>query len=130
MNRVLSWLNWLFDDTEDPEEPGYDPVHLGAAVLITFTAMGLLYWLLWALLVLEGGFFQKILPSFAVLFHLKTPQDYGYQGPWDRGLFEGILGNTLAFILACAVAAALASLYRDARNKPQATGHRLPKGNG
>jgi len=116
MQRVLSWLDWLFDDTED-DEPGYDPVHLGGAVLITFTAMGLLYWLLWALLVLEGGFFQKILPSFAVLFHLKTPQDYGYQGPWDRGLFEGLLGNTVAFFLTCALAAGLTSLYRDAARK-------------
>lgn len=114
MNKALDWLDWLFDDTEDPEEPGYDPVHLGAAVLITFTAMGLLYWLLWTLLVFEGGFFRKILPSLAVLLRLRRLEDYGYEGPWDRGLFEGILGNTVAFLLTVLVIAALASLYRDA----------------
>jgi hypothetical protein len=114
MKQALEWLGWLFDDTEDPDEPVFDPVQLGAAVLITFTAMGLLYWLLWTLLVFEGGFFPKVLPSLQVLFTSKTMKDFGYQGPWDRGLFEGILGNSVSFILTVAVAWGLRSLYRDA----------------
>lgn len=114
--KALAWLEWLFDDRED-DEPGYDPVHLGAAVLITLTAIGLLYWLLWTLLVYEGGFFPKILPSLAVAFRVRTVQDYGYQGPWDRGLFEGLLGNTAAFVLTFLLVAGIASLYRDAARR-------------
>lgn len=117
MKQALAWLEWLFDDTEDPDEPVYDPVHLGAAVLITLTAMGLLYWLLWTLLVYEGGFFAKLLPALAVAFTAKTRQDYGWEGPWDHGQFEGLLGNSVAFLLTGVVAWALASLYRDAAHR-------------
>ena len=117
MKRALAWLDWLFDDTEDPEEPVYDPAQLGGAVLITFTAMGLLYWLLWTLLVFEGGFFSKIGPALGILLTSKTLRDYGYEGPWNRGAFEGWFGNSCAFVFAVAIIAALAVLYRRAARK-------------
>lgn len=117
MKPVLAWLDWLFDDTEDPAEPVYDPVQLGGAVLVTFTAMGLLYWLLWTLLVFEGGFFAKIGPALSVLLTSKTVRDYGYEGPWNRGVFEGWFGNSCAFLLALAVLAAVVWLYRDAARR-------------
>jgi len=117
MHKVLAWLVWFFDESEDPDEPVYDPLHLGATILITLTAFGLLYWLLWTLLVFEGGLFRKIIPAFSVLLTAKTLQDYGYEGPWDRGVFEGWLGNSVAFVLTIAVVAALTSLYREAAPK-------------
>ena len=120
--KVLQWLEWLFDETEDPDEPIYDPVHLGAAVLFTFTAIGLLYWLLWTLLVFEGGLFGKIFPAFSVLLTSKTIQDYGYEGPWNRGLFEGWLGNSVALILTVLIIAGLTSLYRQ-RSLPHRKAH-------
>lgn len=112
MKRALIWLEWLFDDADDPAEPVYDPVELGGTVLAALTTMGLLYWLLWTLLVFEGGFFRKIVPSLSVLFTAKTLQDYGYEGPWNRGLFEGWLGNSIAFVLTVLVFLALTDLYR------------------
>lgn len=46
---------------EDPpaSAPAYDPVHLGAATLGSLIVIGLMYWLLWTLLVYEGGLFSR-----------------------------------------------------------------------
>ena len=57
--RGLERLLKLFDEDE-PGEPYYDPVHLGAAAVGTLAAIGALYWLLWTLLVYEGGLFSKL----------------------------------------------------------------------
>ena len=50
------WKEWvaLFED-ESPDEPRFDPVHLGAVLVGTQVAAGALFWLLWSLLVYEGG---------------------------------------------------------------------------
>ncbi|MBI5243947.1 MAG: hypothetical protein HY922_09770 [Elusimicrobia bacterium] len=107
----------LFSDEDDPSEPFYDPVHLGAAVMITLVAIGCLYWLLWTLLVYEGGLFGKIVPALRVIFTSKTLQDYGYRGEFDRGVFEGWFGNLAALALCIAVVIALRRLYMDGRRK-------------
>lgn len=44
----------LFED-DDPAEPRYDPVHLAGVLIAAQVVVGALFWLLWTLLVFEGG---------------------------------------------------------------------------
>ena len=44
----------FFDEKDDPNEPVYDPVDFCAMLLVTLTAIGALFWLLWTLFVFEG----------------------------------------------------------------------------
>ena len=111
---LLRDLFEAFDAEDDPGVPAYDPVHLGAALILTLATVGALYWLLWTLLVFEGGLFGKIVPGVQVLFGLKTSADFGYRGPWDRGVFEGWLGNLGALAVSAVIVKALHRLYRDA----------------
>ena len=100
-----------FDAEDDPREPAYDPVHLGGVLVLTLVAVGVLYWTLWTLLVFEGGLFAKLGPALQVLLRLKTPADFGYRGPWDRGVFEGWLGNLGGLVAASLIVGALHGLY-------------------
>lgn len=84
-------------------EPAYDPVHLGAVSVACLVVIGLLYWLLWTLLVYEGGIFLKII----ALFSSSRPE----------GAFEGWMGNLCALFIAAAVVAALHRLYREAAKR-------------
>ncbi len=103
---------------EDPREPIYDPVHLGAAVAITMAALGCLYWLLWTLLVYEGGIFLKIRALARLLFTPTTLKDLGYEGmPYAMGAFEGWVGNVGALVFAIAFVWALRNLYRRAQSR-------------
>jgi hypothetical protein len=77
----------LFSDEDGAPEPGFDPVHLGAVCIACLTVIGLLYWLLWSLLVYEGGLFAK---------------------------GEGWLGNLAALGICVLVLWALLHLYRTA----------------
>jgi hypothetical protein len=116
LNRVLE----AFEAEDDPAEPKYDPFHLGAALLLALTAVGALYWMLWTLLVYEGGLFAKILPAAQVALRLKTAADFGWRGPWDRGVFEGWAGN-LGALVACVLAVtALHRLYAEADRRARA----------
>ncbi len=115
--NMMRWAESLFTDDEE-NEPGYDPVHLGGAVIITLTAIGCLYWLLWTLLVFEGGIFVKAAALAKVLFTKTTLRDLGYEGaPYAMGAFEGWLGNVLALLLCGVVAFALRRLYLEAERK-------------
>lgn len=104
-------LDWLLSDEEE-DGPRYDPSHVAAAIVTTLTAFGALYWLLWTLLVFEGGLLSKIRPAFALLLTSATLAQLGYEGPWNRGPFEGWLGNLGAFVLAVILTGALTRLYR------------------
>jgi hypothetical protein len=105
----------LFSDKEDPNEIGYDPSHLGSVVIVSIVGIGALYWLLWTLLVFEGGIFRKINAVLSVLFTNKTLQDIGYIGaPYQMGALEGWVGNVVALILTASLAYAATRLYRDA----------------
>lgn len=105
----------LFSDEEDPNEPVYDPVHVGGVIVVTLAAMGCLYWLLWTLLVYEGGIFLKLYALGQILFTPKALRDLGYEGyPYALGAFEGTIGNLGALLLCVVVAAALNRLYRRA----------------
>jgi len=114
---VLDRLRRFFTEEDDPNEPVYDPTHLGGAVIIILTALGCLYWLLWTLLVYEGGIFLKIKALGRLLFTSATLKDLGYEGfPYALGAFEGWIGNLSALVLCVAVAAALRRLYVRGRN--------------
>lgn len=116
-NPALAWLYDILSDEDDPNEPHFDPVHLGGAVIITLTAIGCVYWLLWTLLVYEGGIFLKIY-ALGRLASGTALKDIGYEGyPYAMGDLEGIIGNFGALIISIAVAAALRRLYLQAARK-------------
>jgi uncharacterized membrane protein len=97
MGRAL--LN-LWEDDDSPEALVYDPVHVASVLVGCLVAMGTLFWVLWALLVFEGGLFTKIIPFVHVVFTSKTLNDFGYEGsPYALGLFEGWWVNLTALVL-------------------------------
>lgn len=114
-NAALAWIEDAFSDQEDPDEPVYDPIHVGGAVVITLAAIGCLYWLLWTLLVYEGGIFVKLSAAAKLLFTKTTLADLGYEGyPYAMGQFEGWIGNVIALALCALVVAALRHAYLHA----------------
>lgn len=120
LQKALRFLDDLFGD-DDPAQARYDPVHLGAVCLVVMAAAGCLYWLLWTLLVYEGGLYLKVRALLQLLFTSKTLKDLGYEGAHEPGAFEGTLGNLGALLLLAAVLAALHRLYHEAARK-----HRSP----
>ena len=108
----------LFSDAEDADEPLYDPVHLGGTLVASLVGIGALYWMLWTLLVFEGGLLVKISAALQVALSAKTLADFGYQGtPYAMGVFEGWVGNLCALALCVACLAALHRLHADALRK-------------
>lgn len=96
---IRRWVRWVFEK-DPPGTPVFDPVHLGTVIVGCVAALGVLYWLLWSLLVFEGGLFTKVGPALTVLFTDKTPLDFGDEGiPGARGVFEGWTINLAALIL-------------------------------
>lgn len=115
MKTFWDKLLYLFGDEDDPNEPILDPVHAGAAVVISLVGIGALYWLLWTVLVYEGGLFKKLSAAAQVVFTAKTAADFGYQGsPYAMGAFEGWFGNLAALLLSAGLVAALHRLYMKA----------------
>ena len=128
MKKTSSWLKKAaqaarkaleaFDAEDDPDEPAYDPVHLGGVLTVCLVVVGALYWLLWTLLVYEGGLFLKVRAGLAIAFTSKTLADSGYRGsPYAMGVFEGWVGNAAALLLCVLVLAALHRLYAEARER-------------
>jgi len=110
------WRRWtaLFED-EDPKEPRYDPVHLAGVLILCLVAIGALFWLMWTLLVYEGGLALKVGALAQVLFGGKTLADFGWTGAPDReGVFEGWQANLAALFVACGL---LAALHRADRRR-------------
>lgn len=115
---LLDALGAFFDDDE-PEEPAYDPVHLGGAALIAMTAIGALYWLLWTLLVFEGGLQGKLV-ALARLAGGATLKDLGWVGyPYEMGAFQGALGNIVALGLSIGLIVAAKRLYDASPKVPR-----------
>lgn len=116
-------MNWLravedFFADEPPDVPRYDPVHLAAMLVVLMTVIGALFWLLWTLLVFEGGVFAKVGPALSVLLTAKTLKDYGYEGaPYAMGAFEGWAGNVAALVLTAVVIIALHRTYGEAARR-------------
>lgn len=106
MNLKKAWsaLTHLLDEEDPATELIYDPVDVGAVIVGTLAGVGILYWLLWSLLVCEGGLFGKVIPFLQVVFTGKTLQDFGYEGyPYELGLFEGWVVNVVALVAAAAL---------------------------
>lgn len=103
----------FFSDDEDPNEPVYDPVQLGGTIVLTISGMGAIYWLLWTLLVFEGGIFLKAQAFAQVLFTSRTLKDLGYEGyPYAMGPFEGWYGSVGALLLLALTAAAMRRIFQ------------------
>ncbi len=115
--KADAWLRGLLEPEEKPEEPHYDPVHL-AQVLVAFLAsIGALYWLLWTLLVYQGGIFSKLGALAKLAMGRATLKSLGYEGPWAMGAFEGWVGNVGALLVSVLVLAFLHRLYMDAERR-------------
>ncbi len=107
----------FFNDEENLDEPIYDPMHIGALIVISLSAMGALFWLLWTLLVFEGGIFVKIIPTFQVLFTEKKLQDFGWVGyPFELGIFEGGIANSVALLITIALLIGLWWVFKKQEN--------------
>ena len=101
------------DDEPPPGTPLYDPVHVGGVLVSALAALGALYWLLWTALVYEGGVFLKG-TALLKLLGGATAAELGYEGPWNRGAFEGLWGNLAATVLLLVLALTLRSEWRRA----------------
>ena len=55
VKKGWEWFVDLVEGEDGPDEILYDPVHVAAVIVGSLCAMGLVFWLLWALLVCEGG---------------------------------------------------------------------------
>ncbi len=118
LKRVWDALVDLVEGEDDPDEVVYDPVHIGAVIVGSLCAMGVLFWLLWSLLVCEGGLFTKVVPFFEVLFTSKTLKDFGYEGyPYQLGVFEGWIVNVVALLLSLALLYGLWWVFRPKGGK-------------
>lgn len=109
------------DDEPAEGTPLYDPVDVGGVLVSVLAALGALYWLLWTALVYEGGVFRKAGALLRLLGG--TPaSELGYEGPWNRGAFEGWLGNAAAALLALGLLWALRSEWRRAERAARGKG--------
>jgi len=103
----------IFNDEENPKDAIYDPIHLGGNILICFFMMGALYWLLWSLLVFEGGIIPKLRAVLSLIFTSKTIGDFGYEAsPYAMGVFQGWMGNVGASIVLVAFCSSLYFVFK------------------
>ena len=80
--------------------------------------MGLVFWLLWALLVCEGGIFIKVVPFLQAVFTSKTLHDFGYVGyPYELGIFEGWIVNLFALVLSIALLVGVWWVFQPKKGK-------------
>lgn len=116
---AAAWKRWnaLFDEKEDPAAPHYDPVHLATVLVACQVVAGALFWLLWTLLVYEGGLPRKVVALFtrwsdpaADTHMLRDAGAFG--GPGHATVFEGGAANLTALVLVFALVAALSRLDR------------------
>ncbi|MFH1540771.1 MAG: hypothetical protein ABID79_02830 [Elusimicrobiota bacterium] len=102
IKSVWVWIQDVFSDEEDLNEPIYDAVHIASMIVLTLFGISILFWLFWSLLVYKGGIINKIIPFLSVIFTSKTLIDYGYQGcPYEMGIFDGWITNIIAFLFLC-----------------------------
>jgi len=121
MKKILTDISEFFSDKEDPSEPQYDPVHIGAMIVLVLFVNTILFWLLWAILVFGGGLQSKIIPFLQVIFTSKTAVDFGYVAyPFELGVFEGWITNIIAFVLL--IGAIISGWYVFNGNKNQGQG--------
>ncbi len=119
MTPASLWKRWsaLFDETEDPSAPRYDPVHLATVLIACQVVAGALFWLMWTLLVYEGGlprklgaFFTRWTDPAAETHMLRDAGAFG--GPGHSNVYDGLAANLVALVLFGLVLAALQRLDR------------------
>jgi hypothetical protein len=93
-------VDFLDPPKESASEPFYDPIHLATILVSSLAVMGVLYWLLWTLLVYEGGLPLKLRDLAQIFFSGRKLSDFGWQGWEDPGDFRGWLGNVCALLIA------------------------------
>lgn len=117
MKPAALWARWvaLFEE-EDEAAARYDPVQLAGVLVACLVSLGALFWLMWTLLVYEGGLGLKLAALADVAFGGKTLADFGWSGAPDRqGVFEGWAANLAALVLSALVLAGLHRLDRRRR---------------
>jgi hypothetical protein len=120
MKKFIAAVLDFFSDADRPDEPGYDPAHVAAMIVIVLFSLNVLFWLLWSLLVFGGGIQAKVVPFLQVLFTAKTAADFGYVGyPYELGVFEGWPTNVIALIFLAAVVAAIWYVFRARLHQQQ-----------
>lgn len=120
LKKFWQEISDFFSDDENPDEPIYDPVHFAGMIVSVIFFIGVLFWLLWTLLVFGGGIFQKILPAMQVLFTSKTLKDFGWVGyPFELGVFEGFIGNIAALVFTIALIVGIWWLFKKTEPKEQ-----------
>ena len=107
LRKLRAFAEWL-DADDDPEVPAYDPVHLGGMLVVNLVVIGVVYWLLWTLLVYEGGLPGKL----TALARLALGRPNGPDA------FEGWFGNFAALVLCGVTAGALHRQYAEAARRP------------
>lgn len=113
IKKILNWIEEIFNDKENPEEPGYDPAHIGIMVVAVLFGITVLFWLLWSLFVFGGGLQAKIIPFIKILFTSKTAADFGYIGyPYEMGIFDGWPTNVVAFIFTILIVCTIWYVFR------------------
>lgn len=124
MDKIMDYVKGFrkgmidfFSDKEDPNEPGYDPVHIAAMAVIVLLVMTVLFWLLWSLLVFGGGIQAKLAPFIQVVFTSKTAADFGYIGyPYEMGVFEGWPTNLAALAFTSGIIVAIWYIFQPKNN--------------
>ncbi|MDO8733543.1 MAG: hypothetical protein Q7K21_00095 [Elusimicrobiota bacterium] len=102
IKSVWLWIQDIFSDEEDPNEPICDPVHIASMIVLTLFGISILFWLFWSLLVYKGGLVSKIIPFLSVIFTSKTLADFGYEGyPYEMGIFDGWITNVASLLFLC-----------------------------
>ncbi|MFA5780089.1 MAG: hypothetical protein WC947_08115 [Elusimicrobiota bacterium] len=102
IKSVWLWIQDIFSDEEDPNEPICDPAHIASMIVLTLFGISILFWLFWSLLVYKGGLVGKIIPFLSVIFTSKTLADFGYEGyPYEMGIFDGWITNVAALLFLC-----------------------------
>lgn len=97
MKRAWKGFTDLFED-DDPAEPRYDPVHIAGVLIAAQVVVGALFWLLWTLLVFEGGLASKLGALLA--------------GPRDAETLRGLWGNLASLALSLGLVVVLHKLDR------------------
>lgn len=127
IRRVWKAVFSLWEDDPSENPIVYDPVQVSAVIVGCLAAVGVLFWVLWGLMVFEGGLFIKIVPFLQVVFTSKTLSDFGYEGyPYALGVFEGWIINVVALAVALALLAAVHRLLRHPTHCSPDKGSFLP----
>lgn len=124
IKRIIKRIvDFLGDQDVNPDDPVYDPVHVGAMIVLVVMSVSIIFWLLWALVVCEGGLFTKIIPLVQVVFTSKTVQDFGYKGyPYELGIFEGWIVNGASLVILILLLIGIHSIFKNLKHREKMHG--------